>query len=158
MIEFWIYLFDVILTVPSQGGSEGHICSPMRSHGPYRSLCRYSSILAHNASHTVCTQYEDNVVGNGRNYDQAYFEISYLRAYTTGGVAPTPSPATPGSAWQNGSLVTGLPTNTGAAVRGASMPGSGAWIAWAITLLVGGLFAGVAVFAGGMEDEVGGIW
>lgn len=35
--------------------------------------------------------YQDNVVGAGSpKYDQAYFEVNYLRAYTTG--LPTPSP------------------------------------------------------------------
>jgi hypothetical protein len=37
-------------------------------------------------------QYDDNVVGPGSpKYDDAYFEINYVRAYTTGGPAPTPS-------------------------------------------------------------------
>ncbi|KIK66646.1 glycoside hydrolase family 16 protein [Collybiopsis luxurians FD-317 M1] len=35
--------------------------------------------------------YNDNVLGDGSNYNDAYFEIPYLRAYTTGGVAPTPT-------------------------------------------------------------------
>ena len=40
----------------------------------------------------VCLQYDDNVVGPGSpKYDDAYFEIDYVRAYTTGGPAPTPS-------------------------------------------------------------------
>ncbi|KAG6864897.1 hypothetical protein C0991_006467 [Blastosporella zonata] len=34
-----------------------------------------------------------NVVGPGERYDDAYFEIKYVRAYTTGGVAPTPTAA-----------------------------------------------------------------
>ncbi|KAG9218256.1 hypothetical protein CCMSSC00406_0005937 [Pleurotus cornucopiae] len=37
--------------------------------------------------------YNDNVVGPGARFDDAFFEINYLRAYTTGGVAPTPSAA-----------------------------------------------------------------
>ena len=37
-------------------------------------------------------QYDDNVVGPGSpKYDEAYFEINYVRAYTTGEPAPTPS-------------------------------------------------------------------
>jgi hypothetical protein len=44
-------------------------------------------------------QYDDNVVGPGSpKYDDAYFEINYVRAYTTGGPAPTPS-----SVYANGS-------------------------------------------------------
>ncbi|KAI0056594.1 hypothetical protein BV25DRAFT_1903121 [Artomyces pyxidatus] len=36
--------------------------------------------------------YNDNVVGPGSpKYDEAYFEMNYLRAYTTGAPAPTPS-------------------------------------------------------------------
>jgi hypothetical protein len=51
--------------------------------------------------------YNDNVIGSGRNYDEAYFEISYIRAYTTGGVAPTPTaPAF---------RISSIPTNTDAA-------------------------------------------
>ncbi|KAL1744576.1 glycoside hydrolase family 16 protein [Schizophyllum fasciatum] len=35
--------------------------------------------------------YNDNVIGSGANYNDAYFEIKNIRAYTTGGVAPTPT-------------------------------------------------------------------
>jgi hypothetical protein len=39
-------------------------------------------------------QYNDNVVGAGSpKYDNAYFEIEYVRAYTTGLPAPTMSPS-----------------------------------------------------------------
>lgn len=39
-------------------------------------------------------QYVDNVVGPGSpKYDNAYFEINYVRAYTTGAPGPTPSPS-----------------------------------------------------------------
>ncbi|KAG6913850.1 hypothetical protein DXG01_003841 [Tephrocybe rancida] len=37
--------------------------------------------------------YNDNVVGPGARYNDAYFEIKYVRAYTTGGIAPTPTAA-----------------------------------------------------------------
>ncbi|KZV76694.1 glycoside hydrolase family 16 protein [Peniophora sp. CONT] len=41
---------------------------------------------------TTGTCYQDNVVGPGSpKYDEAYFEIDFLRAYTTGGPAPTPA-------------------------------------------------------------------
>lgn len=33
-------------------------------------------------------KYNDNVVGSGDRYGEAYFEIKYLRTYTTTGVAP----------------------------------------------------------------------
>lgn len=35
-------------------------------------------------------KYNDNVIGSGENYQNAYFEIQYLRAYTT--VAPGTAP------------------------------------------------------------------
>jgi hypothetical protein len=48
-------------------------------------------------------QYNDNVVGAGSpKYDNAYFEINYVRAYTTGGPAPTSLPHSK-SAYRNGS-------------------------------------------------------
>jgi len=48
-------------------------------------------------------QYDDNVVGPGSpKYDDAYFEINYVRAYTTGGPTPTPSSASR-SVYANGS-------------------------------------------------------
>jgi hypothetical protein len=47
-----------------------------------------------NALTMTCIQYDDNVVGSGSpKYDEAYFEINYVRAYTTGGPAPTASPS-----------------------------------------------------------------
>jgi hypothetical protein len=101
-------------------------------------------------------------VGDGRNYDEAYFEIKYLRAYTTGGVAPTPSPATKGAAWQNGSLVTGLPTNTNAAVRNAYVTSlgsgwAGLWVA-AATLVAGGMLVGGALVSDMGTGDVTGVW
>jgi len=62
----------------------------------------------------TCIQYDDNVVGPGSpKYDDAYFEINYVRAYTTGGPAPTASPP---SSWvyANGSSTAmRLPAPTG---------------------------------------------
>jgi hypothetical protein len=59
-------------------------------------------------------QYDDNVVGPGSpKYDDAYFEINYVRAYTTGGPAPTPSPS---SGWvyaDGSSTAMTLPAPTG---------------------------------------------
>lgn len=37
--------------------------------------------------------YQDNVIGPGGRYNEAYFEVKYVKAYTTGGVAPTPTAA-----------------------------------------------------------------
>ncbi|KAF9016159.1 hypothetical protein BDZ89DRAFT_1022929 [Hymenopellis radicata] len=39
------------------------------------------------------TCYADSVVGPGSNFNDAYFEVSYIKAYTTGGPAPTPNAA-----------------------------------------------------------------
>lgn len=43
--------------------------------------------LLHSESCLCCLprviQYNDNVVGSGNNYDEAYFELKYVRAYTT---------------------------------------------------------------------------
>jgi hypothetical protein len=59
-------------------------------------------------------QYDDNVVGPGSpKYDDAYFEINYVRAYTTGGPAPTASPSS-GWVYANGSSTAmTLPAPTG---------------------------------------------
>lgn len=49
-------------------------------------------LLAHFLAYLVSlrtTKYNDNVVGNGSNYADAYFEISHLRAYTTSSAGPT---------------------------------------------------------------------
>ncbi|PCH44970.1 glycoside hydrolase family 16 protein [Wolfiporia cocos MD-104 SS10] len=37
--------------------------------------------------------YLDNVVGNGSNYDEAYFEVAYVRTYTTGVAVPSSTSA-----------------------------------------------------------------
>jgi hypothetical protein len=62
----------------------------------------------------ACVQYDDNVVGPGSpKYDDAYFEINYVRAYTTGGPAPTQS-ASSVSVGTNGSrTAVRLPAPTG---------------------------------------------
>ncbi|KAI9511857.1 concanavalin A-like lectin/glucanase domain-containing protein [Russula earlei] len=73
----------------------------------------YNPHCLHSGSTGRC--YDDNVVGPGSpKYDSAYFEINYVRAYTTGGPAPT---STPSSTLVNpSSISTALslpaPTNT----------------------------------------------
>ncbi len=54
------------------------------------------------------------MVGPGSpKYDDAYFEINHVRAYTTGGPAPTPSPSS-SSVYANGSSIAmKLPVPTG---------------------------------------------
>ncbi|THV07260.1 hypothetical protein K435DRAFT_959858 [Dendrothele bispora CBS 962.96] len=61
--------------------------------------------------------YTDNVVGPGSNYNDAFFEVSYVRAYTTGGIVPVPT-ATPVAAADNShrtftSVVTTTPSPDG---------------------------------------------
>nr|GAT59763.1 predicted protein [Mycena chlorophos]GAT59764.1 predicted protein [Mycena chlorophos] len=41
----------------------------------------YNATCANTGPTGIC--YNDNVVGSGANYDQAYFELQYIRAYTT---------------------------------------------------------------------------
>ncbi|KAF7298914.1 Rhodanese domain-containing protein [Mycena indigotica] len=41
--------------------------------------------------------YNDNVVGSGANFDQAYFELKHVRAYTTAGPGPSAAVAALGS-------------------------------------------------------------
>jgi hypothetical protein len=62
----------------------------------------------------VCVQYDDNVVGPGSpKYDDAYFEINYVRAYTTGRPMPTPSSSSR-SVYANGnSTAIWVPAPTG---------------------------------------------
>ena len=59
-------------------------------------------------------QYNDNVVGPGSpKYDNAYFEIDYVRAYTTGAPAPTPSPTAVWIYPNGSSKVVTVPAPTG---------------------------------------------
>ncbi|KAG7098526.1 hypothetical protein E1B28_000465 [Marasmius oreades] len=50
--------------------------------------------------------YLDNVVGQGSpKYDNAYFEINHVRAYTTGGAVPSPTvPISSGRQFKNGAV------------------------------------------------------
>ena len=61
-------------------------------------------------SPSAILQYDDNVPGNGSNYNDAYFEIKYVRAYTSGAV----SPSGPGAS------STGTKTGTGPSPTGSS--------------------------------------
>jgi len=56
--------------------------------------------------------YDDNVVGPGSpKYDEAYFEINYVRAYTTSGPVPTRTPsASSVSAGSNPAVRLAIPT------------------------------------------------
>ena len=62
----------------------------------------------------TCIQYDDNVVGPGSpKYDDAYFEINYVRAYTTGGPAPTASPSSGWVSLKGSNTAMTLPAPTG---------------------------------------------
>ncbi|EPQ53437.1 hypothetical protein GLOTRDRAFT_116915 [Gloeophyllum trabeum ATCC 11539] len=71
--------------------------------------------------------YNDNVVGPGSpKYDNAYFEINYVRAYTTGGAVPTPTP-TPTTQTGDGYAVPGASSSTTSSPS-ANYAGAGAGI------------------------------
>jgi hypothetical protein len=110
-------------------------------------------------------QYSDNVIGPGSNYNDAYFEISYVRAYTTGGIVPTPTAvATPIAVADNGngggiqhftSVITAAPSADGI-LRPSPLffPGNGAtsslrlasWYYWVSALGVGvGIGVGMGI-------------
>ncbi|KAL0958359.1 hypothetical protein HGRIS_000501 [Hohenbuehelia grisea] len=52
---------------------------------------QYQPTCGQNGPTGIC--YNDNVVGAGSRYNDAFFEIKYIRAYTTGGPVPTPTGA-----------------------------------------------------------------
>ncbi|CAK5271233.1 unnamed protein product [Mycena citricolor] len=78
----------------------------------------YAETCAHTGPSGTC--YTDNVVGNGANYDDAYFEIRSVRAYTTAAATPTAVAALgqgktnragmmgPGVSWLTGCVVSFL--------------------------------------------------
>lgn len=70
-------------------------------------------------------QYDDNVPGNGSNYNDAYFEIKYLRAYTNGAVSPSGS----------GGSSTGTKTGTAPSPTGSSGSSGGPKSAIAVPLV-----------------------
>ncbi|KZT22735.1 glycoside hydrolase family 16 protein [Neolentinus lepideus HHB14362 ss-1] len=77
----------------------------------------YDPTCASQGSTGLC--YNDNVVGPGSpKYDEAYFEINYIRAYTTGGpVSPISTPTSmPGSGYN----VPGTTTTTSVPTTSAS--------------------------------------
>ena len=91
-----------------------------RLRGPYIVVTFSSlSIMHHGSSADLLNlavpflQYTDNVVGAGSpKYDQAYFEVNYLRAYTTGSPTPTPT----GVGGLRGAGSTALPSQQNAGV------------------------------------------
>jgi hypothetical protein len=86
------------------------------------------------------------VVGTGENYANAYFEIKYLRAYTTGGVGPTPVPAVPGATLGHNAI--GQTANA-AAPRRMVDPSLGGTATWR-TLAMGAMVVFGAGWGAGM--------
>jgi RNA recognition motif. (a.k.a. RRM, RBD, or RNP domain) len=78
----------------SQGWKTIGVQSSVRIRGLRASACVIRWILLFFPDRAfVCSMYNDNVVGAGSSkYDNAYFEINYVRAYTTGLPGPTSSP------------------------------------------------------------------
>ena len=76
-----------------QGWSARNLPSSMQQCRADRNLRKFLATLSSVPSFHLVIQYNDNVVGPGGRYSNAYFEISYLRAYTTGGAVPTPTAA-----------------------------------------------------------------
>jgi len=69
--------------------------------GEWAGLSSFYDETCANAGPTgIC--YNDNVVGSGTNYDEAYFELQYVRAYTTAAPDPTAGVAALGSAHSGG--------------------------------------------------------
>jgi hypothetical protein len=81
------------LLTRKQGWSARNLPSSMQQCWADRNLREFLASLPSVPSFHLIIQYNDNVVGPGGRYSNAYFEISYLRAYTTGGAVPTPTAA-----------------------------------------------------------------
>ncbi|KAF7974858.1 hypothetical protein HWV62_11101 [Athelia sp. TMB] len=91
--------------------------------------------------------YNDNVVGPGSpRYDEAYFEISYVRAYTT----PVPSPTAPatGSASSAPAAIATTFSETGGGMGGSVVVVTGASAATATATATGGTSGGGRVADG----------
>ncbi|KAL5514171.1 hypothetical protein ACEPAG_2259 [Sanghuangporus baumii] len=81
--------------------------------------------------------YTDNVIGSGSNYDDAYFEISHLRAYTT-----APGIVSPTAAFAHDEQPSGVVSGSDAAT--AAGRGGGEWMIWFWVIVgVGGWVGGV---------------
>ncbi|KDQ60268.1 glycoside hydrolase family 16 protein [Jaapia argillacea MUCL 33604] len=83
--------------------------------------------------------YQDNVVGAGSpKYDNAYFEINYVRAYATGAAVPTP----PAAAADNAPSATTTVNGSGG-LKGSGSQRLDAGRSWSL-----GIFCAVQVLAG----------
>ncbi|KII91131.1 glycoside hydrolase family 16 protein [Plicaturopsis crispa FD-325 SS-3] len=107
----------------------------------------YSATCGSSGPTGIC--YNDNVVGAGSpKYDEAYFEISYIRAYTTFAPAATPSAAAAAQV-VNGTTINAAPTaaatsggvapNTSNQQRGAGVQLQVGWCGVLVGVLAGGL-------------------
>ncbi|KIJ62671.1 glycoside hydrolase family 16 protein [Hydnomerulius pinastri MD-312] len=64
----------------------------------------------------VC--YNDYVIGSPSNYDNAYFEVGYVRVFSTEGSSTVVSPSTSGSAAGTSASPTGAPGTSGNSAKG----------------------------------------
>jgi hypothetical protein len=83
-------------------------------------------------------QVADNVIGPGSTYDDAYFEISYLRTYIAAELALSQSVTTTTAAAPSGfGVTTATATTTTAASSGERRNGT-LGLGWLVVVLVGG--------------------
>ena len=85
-------LSPLIFDPRNRAGLPAQYLPQCRGAGP-TGICVSLSLAKKKPVLNGCSQYNDNVVGPGGRYSNAYFEIKYVRAYTTGGIAPTPTAA-----------------------------------------------------------------
>lgn len=98
----------------------------------------------------MLAQYTNNVIGTGTDYGSAYFDINYVRAYTTSGSTPTStatissgSSATSGAHATTTSSAGSPPGST--TTSGAIVIGSSRWSDWMVLggMVLGGMMVGM---------------
>lgn len=98
----------------------------------------YNSTCSNTGPTGLC--YNDNVIGDGSKYDDAYFEIKYLRAYTTGLPNPTPT-----AALDNQPSASVSTSASSAGGSGLSRGARTEWLAFAWVTLCLGVVVGVMI-------------
>lgn len=81
-------------------------------------------VWAFNDSTGDVSQYADNVPGNGSNFDNAYFEISYIRTYTTSSAIPSATAGGVGGAGTTHATSPAPTPTTGNSVSSSAMHSS----------------------------------
>ena len=107
-------------------------------YGSYWSLrTSHLNVKAFRKSNLIeIIQYNDSVVGPGDKFDNAYFEISYFRAYTTGVPSATPTPTPSGGSNGGGPVVTITSTATAnptSKAKSSSAAPQADMLRWALT-------------------------